>query len=194
MLGQLKMRTKQERYEEQILKQYDKLINKLASEIYKNYNQKYPLEDLLVEAKLGAIKGLRCFDPSKNVKLITHLHNYIKFNISHYIRANSGLIKVPKNPAHKIIPEIVDNEFLLSNSNYSSDASKTINDSDNKILVEKYLDILPEKQKKVLQLIYVEGFTYNEVAKKMNVSRQFANSIAIKAINKIKEEFTKDFI
>ena len=194
MQGNQKMRTKQERYEEQILKQYDKLINKLASEIYKNYNQKYPLDDLLVEAKLGVIKGLRCFDPSKNVKLITHLHNYIKFNISHYIRANTGLIKVPKNPAHKIIPEIVDNEFLLSNSNYSSDAFKTINDSDNKILVEKYLDILPEKQKKVLQLIYVEGFTYNEVAKKMNVSRQFANAIAIKAINKIKEEFTKDFI
>ena len=40
MQGQLKMKTKQERYEEQILKQYDKLINKLASDIYKNYNQK----------------------------------------------------------------------------------------------------------------------------------------------------------
>ena len=100
------MRNKQEIYEEKILKQYDKLINKLASEVYKNYNQKYALEDLIVEAKLGAIKGLRCFDPSKNVKLITHLHNYIKFNMSHYIRANSGVIKVPKNPAYKIIPEI----------------------------------------------------------------------------------------
>ena len=194
MQGQLKMKTKQERYEEQILKQYEKLINKLSSEIYKNYNHKYPLEDLIVEAKLGAIKGLRCFDPNKNVKLITHLHNYIRFNISHYIRANSGLIKVPKNPAYKLIPEIVDNEFLYSNSSFSSDFSKTTTDSDNKILVEKYLDILSEKQRKVLQLIYVDGFTYNEVAKQMNVSRQFANSIAIKAINKIKEEFTKDFV
>lgn len=188
------MRNKQEIYEEKILKQYDKLINKLASEVYKNYNQKYALEDLIVEAKLGAIKGLRCFDPSKNVKLITHLHNYIKFNMSHYIRANSGVIKVPKNPAYKIIPEIVDNEFLLSNSNYSSDNLKTISDLDNKIMVDKYFDILSDKQKKVLQMIFVEGFTYSEVAKEMNVSRQFANSIAIKALSKIKDEFGKDVI
>ena len=188
------MRNKQEIYEEKILKQYDKLINKLASEVYKNYNQKYALDDLIVEAKLGAIKGLRCFDPSKNVKLITHLHNYIKFNMSHYIRANSGVIKVPKNPAYKIIPEIVDNEFLLNNSNFSSDNLKTMSDLDNKIMVDKYFDILSDKQKKVLQMIFVEGLTYSEVAKEMNVSRQFANSIAIKALTKIKDEFGKDVI
>ena len=40
------MRNKQEIYEEKILKQYDKLINKLASEVYKNYNQKYGLYHL----------------------------------------------------------------------------------------------------------------------------------------------------
>ena len=108
------MKNLQERNEEKILKKYEKLINKLAHIAHRNYNGKYALEDLIQEARLGAIKGFRIFDPKKNVKEITHIHNYINFSISHYLRTDTGTIKIPSNvitDASKIKPEIVYNEF-----------------------------------------------------------------------------------
>ena len=115
---------------------------KLSSNYCKKYNGKYALEDLTQEAKLGALKAFRTFDPSKNVKLITHIHNYINFYLSHYVRADTGLIKIPKSTPNdnKIIPEIIDCEiyqenFLNEKCSKSSNLQKTI---ENKIMYEKY--------------------------------------------------------
>jgi DNA-directed RNA polymerase specialized sigma subunit len=73
------MTTIDKRKEEKVLRDYEKLIYKLANKSYLRYNRKYALEDILQEAKISAIRAYRNYDPSKNTKLITHLHNYINF-------------------------------------------------------------------------------------------------------------------
>lgn len=187
------MKTKQDRAEENMLKQYNKLIFKHAHFVFKRYHGKYLLEDLIQEAKLGAIKAYRTYDPSKNVKLITHIYNYINFYLSHYTRYDTGIIKIPKTAFSDItkIPEIVDSEIFQEN--YINEKCKNSLQIDltveNKILTEKYLSILSEKEQNILSMIYFEGYTFKEVASIYGVSRQFANMTANKALCKIKEHF-----
>ena len=107
------------RKEEKVLRDYEKLIFKLANKQYLRYNKKYPLEDILQEAKISAVRAYRIYDPSKNTKLITHLHNYINFYLSHYFRSDTGMIKIPvrvMSDDSKAKPEIVDCDFLRENS------------------------------------------------------------------------------
>jgi len=105
--------------EEKVLKDYEKLIYKLANKQYLRYNKKYALEDILQEAKVSAIRAYRNYDVSKNTKLITHLYNYINFYLSHFFRSDTGLIKIPSrvmDNKEKSKHENVQNDFLFDNS------------------------------------------------------------------------------
>jgi RNA polymerase sigma factor (sigma-70 family) len=193
MPEEIKMIQKQKRYEEKMLKMYERLIIKLSQYAYRRYNGKYQLEDIMQEARLGAVKAIRTFDPSKNVKLITHIHNSINFSLSHYFRADTGLIHIPirvLTDQNKTKPELVNNEFLYD---FSSDKKSSPITTDNKIeesmLCDQYLPILPEKQSNILRKIYYEGYTYDEVASMYNISRQAISSNATKSLKKIKEAF-----
>lgn len=188
------MKSKTEIYEEEILKQYSNLIFKLAHKLYKSYNGRYPLEDIVQEAKIGAIRALRNFDPTRNVKLLTHLHNYINFYLSHYIRADTGLIKIPKatNVEADKLPEIIDNnlfqmDFVNERCPLQEDISNNI---ENKIIMSECMNMLTEKERNIIKLVYIDGYTYNEVAEIYNVSRQYCNAVASKALKKIQDKFT----
>jgi RNA polymerase sigma factor (sigma-70 family) len=173
--------------EEKTLNQYNDLIHKISYQYYLNYNKQYSLEDLLQEARLATVSAIRTFDPSKNAKLITHIYNQIKFRFSHYIRSNTGTIKIPALVASdpgKIKPKIVDNQILYDNSN---DKALTVEMSENKLLIDDYFKVLNEKQRKILTLIYLEGYTCDEVAVKFNVTRQAVNFTANKALKLIRE-------
>lgn len=176
-----------------MLIQYEKLILMHSHYVHKRYHGKYALEDLIQEAKLGALKAFRTYDPNKNVKLITHIYNYINFYLSHYTRYDTGMIKIPKAAFSDMskIPEIVDSEIFQEN--YLNEKCKNSSQIDltveNKLLTEKYMSILSEREKNILTLIFFEGYTFKEVASIYGVSRQFANMTANKALCKIKEHF-----
>ena len=174
------------RKEEKVLRDYEKLIFKLANKQYLRYNKKYPLEDILQEAKISAVRAFRNYDPSKNTKLITHLYNYINFYLSHYFRSDTGLIKIPSrvlDNKEKIKPEIVQNDFLYDNST-ENHPFEDISSFENKIFLDNMLCQLNKKEEEILSLIYLQGFTYDEVAIMYNVSRQAINNTANKSLKK----------
>jgi RNA polymerase sigma factor (sigma-70 family) len=193
MLEEIKMTQKQKRYEEKMLKMYERLIIKLSQYAYRRYNGKYQLEDIMQEARMGVTKALRTFDSSKNVKLITHIHNSITFSLSHYFRADTGLIHIPirvLTDQNKSKPELVNNEFLYDSSTDRKPSPLTTdNQIEETMLCDQYLSILPEKQSNILRKIYYEGYTYDEVARMYNISRQAISSNASKSLKKIREEF-----
>jgi RNA polymerase sigma factor (sigma-70 family) len=179
------------RKEEKVLRDYEKLIFKLANKSYIRYNRKYALEDVLQEAKISAIRAYRNYDPSRNTKLITHLHNYINFYLSHYFRADTGLIKIPNKAlrdASKQKPELVHNDFLYDNSSDHEHPFLDNSSVDQKIQLDDLLDTLTIKEKDILSLIYIQGYTYDEVAIMYNVSRQAINNTANKSIKKLREK------
>lgn len=179
--------------EEQVLRQFEKLIHKIAHKTYVNYNYKYALEDLVQEAKLGCVLAYRKYDPNRNCKLITHLHNYINFHLSHYLRADTGLIKIPSRvmtDPNKKKPEFSSNEFLYENS--SETGPVVFDNIEDKINIEEFLSVLSDRQKDIIKKIYLEGYTYDEVANMYNISRQAANFDAAKGIKKIQEKFASE--
>ncbi len=186
------MTTIDKRKEEKVLRDYEKLIYKLANKQYLRYQKKYAFEDVLQEAKISAIRAYRNYDPSKNTKLITHLYNYINFYLSHYFRSDTGLIKIPARVMDnkvKLIPEIVQNDFLYDNST-EHHPSTDITFCDEKIILENLLNNLNQKEQEILKLIYLQGFTYDEVAIMYNVSRQAINNTANKCLKKLKQTAT----
>ena len=126
--------------EEQLLKKYEKLIYKLSNKKFMLYSKKYPLEDILQEAKISAVRAYRIYDPSKNTKLITHLHNYINFYLSHFFRADTGMIRIPvrvMSDKEKAKPEIVDCDFMRDNASESIyEPVVDLSHIDNKIFIE----------------------------------------------------------
>ena len=175
--------------EEKVLRDYEKLIYKLANKQFLRYQKKYPFEDVLQEAKISAIRAYRNYDPSKNTKLITHLYNYINFYLSHYFRSDTGLIRIPTRVMEnkqKSIPEIVQNDFLYDNST-ENHPSTDISFCDNKIILSEILDNLNPKEQEILKLIYLQGYTYDEVAIMYNVSRQAINNTANKSLKKLRQ-------
>lgn len=176
--------------EEKMLRDYEKLIYKLANKQYLRYNKKYALEDVLQEAKISAVRAFRNYDKSKNTKLITHLYNYINFYLSHYFRSDTGLIKIPSrvmDNKEKNKPEIVQNDFLFDNST-DQHPFFDISSSDTKLLLENLLSHLTSKEEEILNLIYLQGYTYDEVAIMYNVSRQAINNSANKSLKKLREK------
>jgi RNA polymerase sigma factor (sigma-70 family) len=175
--------------EEKVLKDYEKLIYKLANKQYLRYNKKYALEDILQEAKVSAIRAYRNYDVTKNTKLITHLYNYINFYLSHYFRSDTGLIKIPSrvmDNKEKSKPEIVQNDFLFDNST-EEHPSFDLSKHENKIFLDSLLKKLNKKEEDILSLIYLKGYTYDEVAIMYNVSRQAINNTANKCLKKLRE-------
>lgn len=179
------------RKEEKVLRDYEKLIYKLANKSYIRYNRKYAFEDILQEAKISAIRAYRNYDPSKNTKLITHLHNYINFYLSHYFRSDTGLIKIPVKvlqDTNKQKPELVHNDFLYDNSSDNEHPFLDNSFIDKKLGLDELLDFLTDKEKEVIDLIYLQGYTYDEVAMMYNVSRQAINNLANKTIKKLRDK------
>jgi RNA polymerase sigma factor (sigma-70 family) len=56
-------------------------------------------------------------------------------------------------------------------------------------MFENFLSILTEREREILRLAFVERYTYAEIAKIYDVSRQYANTTANKALKKIKNQF-----
>lgn len=180
--------------EEKMLKDYEKLIYKLANKHYLRYHKKYHFDDVLQEAKISAVRAFRNYNPLKNTKLITHLYNYINFYMSHYFRSDTGLIKIPTrvmDSKSKLIPEIIQNDFLFDNST-EEHPFVDISSCENKIVLDEMLKNLNKKEEDILKLIYLQGYTYDEVAIMYNVSRQAINNTANKSLKKLRQTVTSN--
>ena len=170
---------------EKELKQYEAMIRKIASEINHKYNNKYDIDDLLQAARLGVLAAIKNYDPKFCTKKITHYYNYAKFYISHQIRADSGIIHVPVKPLSN--PDVKKPSIIeLKDYNVASSTGSTIEAVENKISLEEHFHVLTDYQKDVIKKVYLEGYTYNEVANSYNVSRQAVNLVANTGLNKLK--------
>jgi RNA polymerase sigma factor (sigma-70 family) len=182
MQGQLKM-TKRE--EDKELKQYEAMIRKIASEFNLKYNNKYDIEDLQQAARLGVLAAIRNYDPKFATKKITHYYNYARFYISHQIRSDTGIIHIPVKPLSN--PDITKPSVIeLKDYNVSSSTGSTIDALENKITLDEHFDSLTDYQKDVIRKVYLEGYTYNEVANSYNVTRQAVNIVANNGLSKLK--------
>ena len=180
-----------QREEDKELRQYEAMIRKIASEFNLKYNNKYDIEDLQQAARLGVLAAIRNYDPKFATKKITHYYNYAKFYISHQIRSDTGIIHIPVKPQAN--PDIKKPSVIeLKDYNISSATGSTIDALENKIALEAHFESLTDYQKDVIKKVYLEGYTYNEVANSYNVTRQAVNIVANNGLLKIKNSMKEN--
>jgi RNA polymerase sigma factor (sigma-70 family) len=180
--------------EEKILRQFDKLAHKVAHKTHRKMGNKYEYEDLYQVALLGIMQAIRTFDETKKVKFLTHAHNYAEFSISHYIRADTGQIKIPytkiitKETAMPAYCEL-DDKNLQVPTNPTTFRAVEISS-----ILKSYIEKLPERQRDIFQLTYQFGFTADEIAEKYGVTRQAVNLQAKNAAKSLQKMLETDKI
>jgi predicted DNA-binding protein YlxM (UPF0122 family) len=81
-------------------------------------------------------------------------------------------------------PSLVElDEYVNSNKIQTSDYQNV----DDLALLQEYFSVLTDYQKDIIQKVYIEGYTYDELAKEFNVSRQAVNLAATNGMSKMKQ-------
>jgi RNA polymerase sigma factor (sigma-70 family) len=174
------------REEELELKQYEPLVRKIAHTYYLKYGKKYDIEDLEQVARMGVLAAIRNYDPQFKTKKLTHYYNYAGFYIKHHLRADTGMIHIPAK--HMSDPEF-QKPLIAGIEDYHTvkeDSDQIIN-LDNTFELEEYYSVLTDYQKEIIKKVYLEGFTFDEIAKQHKVTRQAVNLAATNGMNKMKQ-------
>lgn len=170
--------------EEQLLKKYQRMVEMLAKQFYRNCGRgNYELEDLIQVGNMGLIHAARTYDSGQNVKFMTHAFNRVRFALSRYVRGDTGVVKLPSRPVRKaIVPqrvrmpeswEVSVDDLLLQ----STELSVSLLDA---------LKVLSPKHRDILYKLHVEQKTTVEVAAEMGCAANTVYTNAQKAINQLR--------
>ncbi|MBR3116830.1 MAG: RNA polymerase sporulation sigma factor SigK [Bacilli bacterium] len=170
---------------------------RLVSHIAKKYNNTYDNDDLISIGIIGLIKGIDSFSKEKGSKLTTYCARCIENEILMYFRNNK------KNLQNISLDDQVGydkegNEISLLDilKTPNIDYVDKINLRDNIYLLEKYLDILTNREKIILYKRYglynYDELTQKEIAKELGISRSYVSRIEKRALTKLLREFLKN--
>ena len=170
---------------------------RLVSHIVKKYNVKEDNDDLISIGIIGLIKGIDSFSPDKGNKLTTYCARCIDNEILMHFRNNK------KNNANISLDEQIGydkdgNEISLLDilKTPNLDYVEDINLKDNINLLEKYLNILSEREKIIIYKRYglynYEELTQKEIANELHISRSYVSRIEKRALTKLLREFVKN--
>ena len=154
-------------------------------------NTTYDIEDLVSIGSIGLIKGINTYKIDKNIKLATYASRCIANEILMYIRKN-------KNRKTEISLEDALNYDQDGNELHLEDVMGTPDDlvvkefeeTEEKRLLTKEIELLDERDKKIMIMRYglynTKEYTQKEVADKLNISQSYISRIEKKVINNLK--------
>lgn len=171
-----------------------KLAYKVANEVYKKGDER-PLDELISIAMLGLVRASNNFDEKKGFKFSTYAINtmrgYIRTEYFHdknrFIRKRNDnkevYEKVNLSSLNNTLPlegkkiEVIEN--CVSNFEIDNEIEKL----DLKIAIDK----LKDKEKQIIQLLFFEEKTQNEVAKLLGTNQVQVSRIKQRAISSLRE-------
>lgn len=103
----------------------------------------------------------------------------------HRIAVNTALTRLRKSARRRDLEEGFDGSTTLGNADATSSAHAA-----DRVMLERALDLLPEGYRMVLWLHDVEGFTHEEVAKRMGIAVGTSKSQLAKARARLRELVT----
>ncbi len=134
--------------------------------------------DLVQEGQIGLYNAINSYNPEKDVIFTTYAGTCIKNKILDYIRKESSFQKnivyqndddreYPKDPSKTPEEELIEKEEKLVENNK----------------IENIMSVLNDTEKEIFRL-YIESNTYNEIAKKLNITSKKVDN-TIRKIRKI---------
>ena len=170
---------------------------RLVAHIVKKFEKKnIDSDDLISIGTIGLIKGIDSYNNSKSTKITTYAARCIENEILMFFRSNKkNLNNVSLNDSigyDKDGNEINLIDVLKDNS---PDMNDIIHTKDNISLLNKYLNLLNEREKEIIIKRYglcgSNEFTQKEIAKQLKISRSYVSRIEKRALTKILKEFIK---
>lgn len=155
------------------------------------------VEDLISIGTIGLIKAINTFKTDKNIKLATYASRCIENEILMYLRRNSKT-KTEVSIDEPLNVDWEGNELLLSDI-LGTDVDviyKDIEDEVDRELLNKAMDKLSNRERKIVQLrfgISMEGEekTQKEVADMLGISQSYISRLEKKIITRLKKEINR---
>ena len=171
---------------------------RLVAHIIKKYESKFVSNDDLISiGTIGLIKGVDTYSPEKGVKITTYCAKCVENEILMFFRSNNKYTKdVSMNEVIGYDKDGGEISIIDVIKASSPDFLDEIEMKENINLVNKYLDVLTEREKEVIVRRYGlfnrKSETQRVISKKMGISRSYVSRIEKKALEKILGEFVKN--
>ena len=154
-------------------------------------NTMYDLEDLVSIGTIGLIKAIKTYKLDKNIKLATYASRCIDNEILMFLRKNKKrMSEVSFEDSINFDNE--GNELHIEDVYGTEDdiIEKTIENKDNKKLLEKEVKNLNDRDKNIIieryGLFGKKELTQKQLADKLSISQSYISRIEKKVINKLK--------
>ena len=161
-------------------------------------------DDLISEGNIGMMYAAQKFDGSKGVRFVVFAAPYIRKAMEEAIKEQATLYKLPKNETSRSeqkrsqaisidqpVPAGSNNNFTLQHILENENAKYADEHLNQEILsneIQKGLDILDEREKRIITYIYgLTGthYTMAEIAEDMGLKRERVRQIRDKALRKL---------
>ena len=166
---------------------YRPLVETTANKYYHYVKNKgYELNDLIQEGLLGLNNAIQDFKHQKNVKFITFASVCIERQIQSFIRNVTRQKHRALNESLSIDNDIKGRpllDILFDPQNLNPEDS-FINDEEEEELINGIKKILTDKEFEVFEL-RIQGFSYQEIAKLLNISTKSVDGTIYRIKNKI---------
>lgn len=192
----------------EVLQKYHNTILKLANK-YSLRSSRFDFDDLVEEGRVAAINASKSFDKSKNTKFITYLTNSVSRELSKFVGDNSYDLTVTEHDRRdnysrygsndKLKEKAVCNRLIYDNGDTTS--SNTISHytipsgdvtpedamiwKENISILREEIEALPDRDKQVIELRFINNMTLVEVADIMNTTKQNVHFLAKKSFDKL---------
>jgi RNA polymerase sigma-70 factor (ECF subfamily) len=157
---------------------YKLFLEKVSAITRKAISRKIPeneVEDVLQEILISIHKAKHTYDGNRPV--VPWVLSIVSFRVNDYLRVHYSKMQ----NSHVEISTVED--FLFD---------VTFSDDSNESVIEVISD-LPEKQKNILILMHVEGYTAKEVAKRIGMNESAVKVSAHRAYKVLKEKIWNDY-
>lgn len=165
--------------EKDALVQFDNMAKKIA----RQYSGRNEFDDVYQVAKIGIIDAVRSYDKNRGAKLSTHVFNMILSHVRKFSTKETGIIYYP---AH--IKTYNNTRIDLDDlSNYAFEDFDYLS-IELKQILSIALSTLTDKQKEVIVMKYIDGYSTAEISQILGCSHQNVSSICKKAEQLMKQK------
>ena len=167
-------------------KAIETLIERYLNTIRKINHKWGNTDDGFQEGILGIYQAIKTYDENYNTKFMTHLYFYVEAKIRKYI--DKERYRVPQYVIESIKKGEQERVYFSRIEDLEiGDENIKIDNLENKVLIENLLSCCTKKERQILDLLFFKGYSGEEIAKKLGISRQWVHSMKHRAFEKIRE-------
>jgi len=170
---------------------------RLVAHIVKKFESKSnDSDDLISIGTIGLIKGIDSYNNEKATRITTYAARCIENEILMYFRSNKkNQNTISLNDSIGFDKEGNEINLIDILQEKSEDIADTLHTKDNIVLLNKYLNLLTDREKEIIikryGLMLHQEKTQKEIAKELGISRSYVSRIEKRALTKILKEFIK---